>query len=315
MSAIIGKVKDQLNKHLPETALNIFAALGFAYVAKKSFNLLSATTCRLWRWIPKGTKNLASRYGEGSWALITGSTDGIGKAFAIALAKRGFNVVIFGRNEENLKKVSDLLTSSYGVKVKAIQADFSVSSKPEFFENIYKQTEGLDISILVNNVGAGKGGLLNQLDKKIITEVNNITLLPVVMLTRLYINDLLKRPQKSAIINLSGIASRIIIPRFSIYSSGKAFVDYLSENMAMEYKDKIDVLSVRPHFVDTPAYRSSGGKDNYCLVKPEECAEGALSWLGRGAYYTYGAPKHEIVGYFAENSDRYAMHCLRIMRG
>ena len=104
MSTIIGKVKDQLNKYLPETALNIFAALGFAYAVTKGFCALSATTCRLWRWIPRSTKNLAKNYGEGSWALITGSTDGIGKAFAIALAKRGFNIVIFGRKEETLKK-------------------------------------------------------------------------------------------------------------------------------------------------------------------------------------------------------------------
>ena len=203
MSAIIRKVKAQLDKYLPETALNIFAALGFAYLAKKSLRALSATTCRLWRWIPKSTKNLAKRYGEGSWALITGSTDGIGKAFAIALAKRGFNIVIFGRKEEKLKTVGDLLTSSYGVKVKAIQADFAVCTKPEFFENIYKQTEGLDISILINNVGTSKMNLFSRLDKAAIMDMINVNVLPLVLLTRQYINDLLKRPRRSAIINLS----------------------------------------------------------------------------------------------------------------
>lgn len=313
MSKAITEVKDQINKHLSKTAINIFAALGFAFVAKKSLCALSATAYRLWRWIPKGTKNLAERYGQGSWALITGSTDGIGKSFAIALAKRGFNVIIFGRKEETLKKVSDLLTSSYGVQVKAIQADFSGCTKPEFFENIYKQTEGLDISILVNNVGSLKGTLFSTLDHKTIWDMNNLNLLPVAMLTRYYINDLLKRPKRSAIINLSSVGSRVFQPGFSIYGPGKAFADFLSENMAIEYKDKIDVLSVRPHYVHTPLYSSIGGSSNYCAVAPEKCAEGALSWLGRCSYYTYGATWHEIIGYPTENCELYAKHVLKYL--
>ena len=309
MSKVISEVKNQINKHLSKTVINIFAALGFAFVAKKSLCALSATAYRLWRWIPKGTKSLAERYGQGSWALITGSTDGIGKGFAIALAKRGFNIIIFGRKEETLKKVSDLLTSSYGVQVKTIQADFFGCTKPVFFENIYKQTEGLDISILVNNVGILKGTIFSTLDHKTVWDMNNLNLLPVVMLIRYYINDLLKRPKRSAIINISSIGANVFLPGFSVYGPGKAFTDFLSENMAIEYKDKIDVLSVRPHAVYTPCYQAVGNTMNYRVITPEQCAEGSLSWLGRGSYYTYGAPKHEIIGYLTENSDWYAKHC------
>ena len=43
-------------------------------------------------------KDLASRYGKGSWALITGASDGIGKEYALELAKEGFNIVLMGRN-------------------------------------------------------------------------------------------------------------------------------------------------------------------------------------------------------------------------
>ena len=48
--------------------------------------------------------NLIERYGKGTWALITGSTDGIGFGFARNLAKRGFNIVLCARNPEKLKK-------------------------------------------------------------------------------------------------------------------------------------------------------------------------------------------------------------------
>ena len=104
MSTIIGKVKDQLNKYLPNSALNIFAVLSFAFVAKKEFCMLSATTCRLWRWIPRSTKNLAKNYGEGSWALITRSTDDIGKAVAIAVGEKRVQYCDFLQKGRNLEE-------------------------------------------------------------------------------------------------------------------------------------------------------------------------------------------------------------------
>ena len=48
--------------------------------------------------------NFKKRYGEDAWAMITGSTDGIGKAFAEVLAEQGFNIIIVGRSPEKLEK-------------------------------------------------------------------------------------------------------------------------------------------------------------------------------------------------------------------
>jgi hypothetical protein len=53
--------------------------------------------------------DLLNRYGRGSWAFITGSTDGIGFGFADNLAKRGFNVIICARNPEKLAAKKKLL--------------------------------------------------------------------------------------------------------------------------------------------------------------------------------------------------------------
>ena len=46
------------------------------------------------------TKNFIKRYGEGSWVLVTGASDGIGKAYCLEFARQGFNIVIVGRNIE-----------------------------------------------------------------------------------------------------------------------------------------------------------------------------------------------------------------------
>ena len=54
-----------------------------------------------------GTKVTPERYGpKGSWAVVTGSTDGIGKAFAMELASRGFNIVLISRNIDKLNSTA-----------------------------------------------------------------------------------------------------------------------------------------------------------------------------------------------------------------
>ena len=45
-------------------------------------------------------KDLIARYGKGSWAIITGASDGLGKAYSLELAAAGFNIILMGRNKE-----------------------------------------------------------------------------------------------------------------------------------------------------------------------------------------------------------------------
>jgi 17beta-estradiol 17-dehydrogenase / very-long-chain 3-oxoacyl-CoA reductase len=57
---------------------------------------------RLYKLTLRPKKNLKLEYGENSWALITGASDGIGKGFAIELAKQNFNLILIARNSEKL---------------------------------------------------------------------------------------------------------------------------------------------------------------------------------------------------------------------
>ena len=64
------------------------------------------TLCVLLRNFGFGTNCTTARYGEDSWAVVTGATDGIGKAAAIHLARQGFNVVLMSRTLAKLEKVA-----------------------------------------------------------------------------------------------------------------------------------------------------------------------------------------------------------------
>ena len=73
-------------------------------------------------WLGIGSLNL-KKYG--SWACVTGCTDGIGKAYAEALAKRGLNIVLISRTLGKLKEQAKFLEETYRVKTKVISADFT----------------------------------------------------------------------------------------------------------------------------------------------------------------------------------------------
>ncbi|MGL4235000.1 SDR family NAD(P)-dependent oxidoreductase [Tabrizicola sp.] len=87
---------------------------------------------------------MKSRFGP--TALITGASDGIGRAFAEALAAQGFNLVLVARRETVLQAVAKDLTVKHGIKAQVIAADLS---DPRATVDLLKRTERLPIGLLV----------------------------------------------------------------------------------------------------------------------------------------------------------------------
>uniref|UniRef100_A0A2I3MRV6 17beta-estradiol 17-dehydrogenase n=1 Tax=Papio anubis TaxID=9555 RepID=A0A2I3MRV6_PAPAN len=86
----------------------------------------------------------------GQWAVITGAGDGIGKAYSFELARHGLDVVLISRTLEKLEATATEIERTTGRSVKIIQADFT---KDDIYEHIKEKLTGLEIGILVNNVG------------------------------------------------------------------------------------------------------------------------------------------------------------------
>lgn len=86
-------VLSALSAIYPKTS-NALKVIGLLFVAKKALSLLIS----LYKLLLRRRINFQKRYGRNSWALITGSSDGIGKGIAGALAKKGFNIILSARN-------------------------------------------------------------------------------------------------------------------------------------------------------------------------------------------------------------------------
>uniref|UniRef100_A0A914CI72 Uncharacterized protein n=1 Tax=Acrobeloides nanus TaxID=290746 RepID=A0A914CI72_9BILA len=94
---------------------------------------------------PKDLKELAGA----TWAVVTGSTDGIGKSYATELAKKGFNVVLISRDQSKLENVkAEIQEKATNVEIKTIQFDFTNPNLADYEERIVRKLNELDVGIL-----------------------------------------------------------------------------------------------------------------------------------------------------------------------
>ena len=137
--------------------------------------------------------NLLERYGSGSWVLVTGATDGIGREFCEQFAKLGFNIILVSRNEEKLQNTQNEILQKYpNIKAIHIQFDFSKQTQPEDFEKVFGGISELyDISVLINNVGFAVGLPFKNINTKQISEMVNINCLAQPLLTSMFLKGLI----------------------------------------------------------------------------------------------------------------------------
>ncbi|XP_072452993.1 17-beta-hydroxysteroid dehydrogenase type 3 isoform X1 [Notamacropus eugenii] len=227
----------------------------------------------------------------GEWAVITGAGDGIGKAYSYELAKRGLNVVMISRTLEKLQAVAKGIEQTTGSHVKIIQADFT---KDDIYENIKENLQGLEIGILVNNVGmfhsfpcifhSGPNEVQNMIHCNISS---------VVKMTQLLLRDMEKR--KGLVLNISSGAGRFPWPLCSVYSSAKAFVYTFSRALQVEYKEKgIIIQVVTPYSISTPMTKYL--KPNIITKTADGFVKESLNFVAAGDE-TYGCLAHEILAH------------------
>ena len=287
-----------------KTPHNIIYYLGVYFLLRTFFNLLSF----LKPFLRPTPLNLVQRYGPNSFVLITGSSDGLGKAFAFEFASLGFNIILMARNPKKLELVRDeILKKHPKILIKIIVVDFLDSRNPGFFEKIYEELDGIDISILVNNVALDYCQEFLKTPKQDMENLMLVNMNPLVFLTYKFLPGLLERKPRyrSSIINVSSISGVLPTPYYAIYSSTKAFMEAFTETLKSEYPDKIDFLIVRPNFMSTSM--NFNAEPDFETIKPEDCVKGALKDLGK-SYISNGNWKHHLLNTIYMNINKKMMN-------
>jgi 17beta-estradiol 17-dehydrogenase / very-long-chain 3-oxoacyl-CoA reductase len=215
----------------------------------------------------------------GEWCVVTGATDGIGKEYAFALAKRGLNVVLISRTESKLQDVAKEIKDRYsGVHIKYIVCDYSNFDK-KARDAVYKAIQGLDIGVLVNNVGISYRYpvYFHELDDEAVHHLVEMNVNSTVYMTRMVLPGMLER-KRGAIINISSGSSQITLPLLAEYGAAKSFIEKFSRALNAEYSSKgVTCQCQIPFYVATKLAKM---RKSLIVPTPKEYVASAIRYVG-----------------------------------
>jgi len=186
---------------------------------------------------------------QGHVALVTGASQGIGRACALALAKAGATVALAARNEEKLKEVATEIESAGG---KAVAFRLDVSSEEAIKSTVKEIAAQLGkIDILVNNAGVTRDGLLMRMKRADWDDVLATNLTAPFLLTQAVIGGMMKQ-RWGRIINITSIVGQVGGAGQANYASSKAGLIGFTLSVAREIASRnITVNAVAPGYIAT----------------------------------------------------------------
>uniref|UniRef100_A0A0E0MF43 B-keto acyl reductase n=1 Tax=Oryza punctata TaxID=4537 RepID=A0A0E0MF43_ORYPU len=234
-------------------------------------------------------KELCRRYGE--WAVVTGATDGIGRAVALELARRGLHLVLVGRNPGKLSAVcKEVRVAAPACKVRTVVFDLAAPGDDDVgggemsrgVAKVAAAVEGLDVGLLVNNAGATYpcAAYFHEVPDAVWEAVLRVNVVAATRIARAVVPAMAAKG-RGAVINV-GSGSSVVVPAFplyAVYAATKAYVDQLSRCLYVEYKHHgVDVQCQIPLYVAT---KMSPVKGNSPFIpSPEEYAKAAVRCIG-----------------------------------
>eukprot|EP00698_Gefionella_okellyi_P021659 TRINITY_DN7071_c0_g1_i1.p1 TRINITY_DN7071_c0_g1~~TRINITY_DN7071_c0_g1_i1.p1 ORF type:complete len:328 (+),score=70.10 TRINITY_DN7071_c0_g1_i1:83-1066(+) len=201
----------------------------------------------------RGIQNLKKKY-QAKWALVTGSSSGIGAAVTEKLAQQGVNVVLVALDDKVLSDfVASIRTKYPKIEFRVVATNlgkFPAQGADDYMVAIRKATEDIDINIVVNNAGYVYLQPLHAADLD--RQLNNIEcmVLSYVKITDHFYKLMVARKRKGAIFFTSSQGAFFPSPLSTVYGGGKAFVASYARDLACEAKSfGIDVLVTHPGYV------------------------------------------------------------------
>ncbi|MEE8244972.1 MAG: SDR family NAD(P)-dependent oxidoreductase [Pseudomonadales bacterium] len=184
----------------------------------------------------------------GPWALVTGASSGIGAEFARQIAADKVSVVIVARRQERLNRLAEEIRGRFDVNVKVVVADLTADSG---IEAIKRETEDLEIGLLVNNAGREDSGNFLDTPVEAALDTLNLNTKAPLELTHHFARRMADRG-KGGIIFLSSIVAFQGVPYIANYAATKAYNLIFAESLAAELKrHNVDVVAAAPGFTDT----------------------------------------------------------------
>lgn len=229
----------------------------------------------------------AQRYGP--WALITGASEGTGRAFAKRLAAEGVNCILVARREGPLAQTAEEIRAA-GVECVTASVDLAA---PDASDRIREAVGSREVGLLISNAGADMHGA-NFLDRKAddwapLVDMN----VGATMRNCHHFGGLMRDRGRGGIILLGSGVCYGGLSGYSVYAGVKAFALCFGEGLWAELRHHgVDVLNLILGQTDTPAYRGFLERHGQSLpqgtASPDDVAEVGLARLSQGPIYNWG---------------------------
>lgn len=217
--------------------------------------------------------------------FYSAASSGLGREFALELAKKGHNLFLVARREDRLKELQKIIKETYGVKVEYFKADLT---KRENLKNASEKAVSLgQVDILINNAGMGvfypfpKSSLEGQM------KMFNLNMESVTRLTHFFINHMMDHKSPSKILQVASLASYVWFPNFSIYNGTKSYLRAFSESLAYELRGtNLSLTCLCPGGIQTEFMESAGQNvssfANIFMASPNKIALKGLKAMEKG---------------------------------
>src|SRR6266568_3986201 len=215
----------------------------------------------------------------GPWALVTGASSGIGKEFGRQIAAAGINVVLVARREALLQEVGRSIAADFKVDYRALAMALSQEG---FIERLTRDTNDLDIGLVVSNAGTPNPGEFLKLDRQLLQATLRLNTMAHLNITHHFGAKLVER-RRGGLILIGSTGAEIGVPFLANDGGAKAYIHSLGEALHYEFKPRgVSVTVVPPPLTDTPVLAKLGFDPRTMPMKPlsvEQCVSEGLNGL------------------------------------
>lgn len=217
------------------------------------------------------------------YTLITGASEGFGKALAIECASRKMNLILVALPGPEIYYLADFIIRNYEVDVIAIEKDLSIE---ENCIQVFTQVKefNLSVNMLINNAGLGSTMLFSEGNIAFYQKQIKLNILATTLLTHLFL-DMLKTHGPSYILNVGSLSSYFFLPKKQVYGATKCFIYCFSKCLRSEFKkEEISISVICPGNMNTnisvtQLLKTSNWISRQSVMNPEEVAPIAINGL------------------------------------
>jgi uncharacterized protein len=175
---------------------------------------------------------LASDAGLTPCVVVTGGSEGIGRALADEFARAGHAILLVARSTDKLEQAASELRRAFGVDVHIAAIDLAAPDAVARLDAALAEA-GLFCDYLINNAGIGLGGPFAEQDAAKLSGLVGLNVAALTDLTRRYLPDMLARA-RGGVLNLASLGGLLPGPYQAAYYASKAYVVSLTEALAYE---------------------------------------------------------------------------------